>query len=265
MNELIILVLTGAGVGFMSSFFGIGGGVLMIPILFFLYPNVPAHALIPISLGMIFLNTGLNIYNWRKSIVLPSSKTCIFLFVGCFIGAKSGSFSLYWIDSDLIKKIFASVLLIVSARMLLTTPSETQSQEKLKPVFFLIIGCSGSFLSALTGLGGGVIYIPLFITLTKLKKSSISPYSNVSMFFATFIGIIPHLYKPLEVRSIEMDPLMKTLYVGHVNIVIILVMLAGAALTSKIGSKLNLIVPAKRKNIILAIILLSLSLRIFIQ
>ena len=265
MNDLLLLFITGAGVGLMSSFFGIGGGVIMIPTLFSIYPSLPAHALIPISLGMIFLNTALNIFNWRKDKVLPSKKTVLNLFIGCAFGALLGSYTLYMMDSELIKKIFGVVLLMVSIRMLTTSSENLNSTPNLNPLFFILIGFSGAFLSSITGLGGGIIYIPLFIILTKISKNFISPYSNVAMFFASILGLIPHLLRPIDVTKLDIDSLLKGFFIGHMNIFIIGVMFLGAITTSKLGSRLNLNVSVKTKNLLLSLILLIFSIRIFIR
>ena len=62
--DIIYLIITGMFVGLMSSFFGVGGGSLMMPILFMLYPDIPAQAIIPSSLGVIFLNSLINNYHF---------------------------------------------------------------------------------------------------------------------------------------------------------------------------------------------------------
>ncbi len=265
MFDIILLISCGLGVGFVSSFFGIGGGAIIIPVLFSLFPNLPAQALLPVSLGMIFFNTIINLFLFKKQSLLPSKKTFIILFAGCLIGALSGSSILYLIDSLMIKKIFAITLIVVSIKTFLSKEKTSSDTLTEPPITLFLTGLAGAFLSAITGLGGGIIYVPIFMSVIKMPLKYISPFSNTAMLFASSLGLLPHLFKPLDLTSIELNEFYKMFYIGHVNFLFIFIMLIGASLSSRLGSNLNSKVSFNHKKIALGMLLLVFSLKTFVS
>mgnify|MGYP001626531499 CR=1 FL=1 len=263
--EVIYLICTGLSVGFISSFFGIGGGVITIPMLYILFPNVPIQALIPVSLGLIFLNSSTNNYHFYKSNLSPSKKTFINFFITCLIGAALGSYILYLIDSDMIKKIFAS-LLVLSFLKTLFSKTEDQSAKLKEPQLLLgLTGFAGAFISSITGLGGGIIYVPILLSIIKLPMIYISPFSNAAMMFATLIGIIPHLFKPIETANLGLNSFYAQGFIGHVNFVFIIILYIGAIFSSKLGTVLNTRVSFKTKKYLLSLLLAFFSIKMFLN
>lgn len=129
--------------------------------------------------------------------------------------------------------------------------------------FFLGLTClAGSFISSITGLGGGAIFVPLLLSLVKLPVSLISPYSNVAMTAASLVGLIPHFFVPGEF-NLE-SSLAQNSFIGHVNALFILVLFTGAFFSSKLGVKLNSHVRVKTKKWLLTVLLFSLSLKILL-
>lgn len=263
--EVIYLICTGLSVGFISSFFGIGGGVITIPMLFILFPDVPVQAFIPVSLGLIFLNSTTNNYHFYKSKLSPSKKTYINFFITCLIGAGLGSYVLYLIDSEMVKKIFAS-LLVLSFLKTLFSKTEDHSGELKEPQLLLgLTGFTGAFISSITGLGGGIIYVPMLLSIIKLPMIYISPFSNAAMMFATLIGIIPHLFNPINTANLGLNSFYEQGFVGHVNFIFIIILYIGAIFSSKFGTKLNTRISAKAKKYLLSLLLAFFSLKMFLS
>ena len=81
-----ILLLAGVAVGVISAFFGVGGGVLIMPVLYSEFSFLPAQVAIASSLGLICLNSATNVFNfWRagKKVDIKFS-----LFIVVFMGMK---------------------------------------------------------------------------------------------------------------------------------------------------------------------------------
>lgn len=192
--EYFYLIILGLFVGILSSFFGVGGGIIIVPTLISLFPQFTSQEIIAISLVTIFLNTIINNYHFYKKNLLPSKKTIKYLIIFCFFGAICGSVLVQYIDSPTLKRGFAYILILVVLKLLLYKRKEHKGQTKENIFKIAIIGLSGSLLSSLTGLGGGVIFIPLFDNLAKVPVKKISPYSNVAMMISVFFAIFPHIY-----------------------------------------------------------------------
>ena len=117
MNQFLILALTGVGAGFLSGMVGVGGGVVMVPVMVFALGMTQKTAqgtslavmLIPISIGVAA-------YNYYKSGEMNITYALIiagFFAIGGFVGSKL-SLS---IDQHWVKKIFAVFMVIVAIKM----------------------------------------------------------------------------------------------------------------------------------------------------
>ena len=120
MNTSIIfsLIIIGLLAGILSGVFGIGGGVVMVPLLVFLL-GVNQHqaqgtSLAVLSVPVTFLaaytyyKSGEDIVNWKYALIIA----------GCFvIGGYFGSKIALAINEQILKKIFAIILLFVAVKM----------------------------------------------------------------------------------------------------------------------------------------------------
>lgn len=260
--EFLILFVTGLSVGIVSAFFGIGGGAIMIPVLYALFPALPPASIISISLGTIVLNTALNNWNFRKAGIGPSQRNLIVILNCSFVGALIGSQVLYLMDASTLKRILGVILLFMALRVAFhKAPKETKSLDPEKRSLSIGITCLvGSFVSSITGLGGGAIFVPLFIGFVKLPLKKVSPFSNASMTAASFVGLVPHLFKEgsFELKS----KLAESSFIGHVNLLFIICLLLGAFATSRLGAKLHDKASDKTRKYSLVGLLLVLSVRI---
>jgi len=83
------------------------------------------------------------------------------------------------------------------------------------------------------------------------------------MMFATLVGTLPHFFNPLQnanVLNVKLAPY----FIGQVNIAIVLILAVSAFFTSKLGVKFNDLVNEKTKKILLSLLLLALSMKMFL-
>lgn len=265
MEEILILTALGLVLGFVSSFLGIGGGSLTVPILFSLYPHMPPQVIIVISLGSIFISTSFNSFQFAKLGLLPPKKILVVFFISCLLGSIGGSQLLLILEPEWIKKILAGTLIIITIRLALKRKSQYTADPQLKSGWLFAIGLGGSLLSSLTGLGGGIIFTPAFISIIKLPIKQVSPYANFAMACATGLGLVPHLFVPYEPRDgFEMDWL-NSLFLGNVNVVVIVLLGLSALVSSRFGIKLNNNFKDQYKRLILAVMLFLLSIKLILQ
>lgn len=259
--DIVYLILTGLSVGFMSSFFGVGGGSLIMPILFMLYPGLPAQAIIPSSLGVIFLNTLINNFNFFKEGLSPSKRTVINFAITCAVGAGIGAYAIHYVDSGVIKKLFAGIMIIIAIKVLASKTNNNNNKLAENQTKLGMTGFFGSIISSVTGLGGGIVFVPMLVSLVKLPLIYISPYSNVAMSFATLIGVLPHFFYPLE---LDLNGFYSKGYIGHVNYMFILLIFSGSIITSKLGTRLNTKVDFVIKKRLLAGLLILFAIKTFV-
>lgn len=120
MNTSIIinLIIIGLLAGFFSGMFGVGGGVIMVPLMVFLLAynqhQAQGTSLAVLAVPVTFLaaytyyKSGENVVNWKYALVIA----------GCFvIGGFLGSKLAIGMNEKLLKRIFSIVMVIAAVKM----------------------------------------------------------------------------------------------------------------------------------------------------
>ena len=116
-QTIIIIILIGLAAGMLSGLVGVGGGIIIVPALLF-FLGFTQHQAIGTSLGMLLLPAGiLAVINYyRKGFI--DLKVVLILFVGFIIGSYFGSNISLNVSQDVLKRIFAFMLIITAIKML---------------------------------------------------------------------------------------------------------------------------------------------------
>jgi len=164
---LTAMVLSAIVVGFLAGFFGIGGGIIMVPILFYIFAFVGMeksfvmHMAIGTSFLIIIPNSIISTITHMKFKAVDFSlvKTFgVFVMIGVIIGAlfavnsKTSSLVLFF---SIMTMIFAIYFLIEKEKINL-------KPKKINLIYRVILGFLSGFLSAPMGIGGGVYNTPIF-------------------------------------------------------------------------------------------------------
>ena len=115
---VISLIIIGLLGGMLSGMFGIGGGVIMVPLMVFLLSFTQHQAqgtsLAVLSFPVAFVaaynyyNSGDNVVDWKFAAIIALS-----FIVGGFLGSKLA----ITINQTMLKKLFSIVLLIAAIKM----------------------------------------------------------------------------------------------------------------------------------------------------
>ena len=116
---ILILVLTGIGVGFTTGLLGVGGGFILVPILFILLESIGVESTLAIRMAFgtslaVILPTALSSaygHQRRQNVIF---KAVLFLGVSGFLGGLIGGYIATHLPVDILKTIFAVVLLLVA-------------------------------------------------------------------------------------------------------------------------------------------------------
>jgi uncharacterized membrane protein YfcA len=117
MNWLLVGGLAvGVLVGIFSGLVGVGGGIILIPILVYLF-KMDMHTAQGTSLAMLLPPTGLLAFigyynaghvNWKLGLIIAA---------GVFVGGYFGGVWAQQISASALKKIFAAVLLVTAVKL----------------------------------------------------------------------------------------------------------------------------------------------------
>lgn len=119
MKEAALFVFTGLTAGVCSGIFGIGGGVIIVPILVILF-GYQQQTATGTSLVAMLLPVGvLGVLNYYQSDKINSTniKAGLFIAAGMFFGAYLGSAIAMPLNETLLRKLFAGFLLVVAIRL----------------------------------------------------------------------------------------------------------------------------------------------------
>ena len=116
MTPILIYLAIGLGAGVLSGLFGIGGGIVIVPMLIFLSRMAPATAT-GTSLGALLLPVGaLGAYQYYRAGHLDV-RVAMLLAGGLFIGAYFGAKLALGLDPLLMKRGFAIFLVLIAVRL----------------------------------------------------------------------------------------------------------------------------------------------------
>jgi len=170
-NQIIfifsIMILSAVVVGFLAGFFGIGGGIIMVPILFYIFSFIGMeksfvmHMAIGTSFFIIIPNSIISTMTHMKFKAVDFNLVKsfgVFVMMGVLIGAlfavnsKTSSLVLFF---SIMTMIFAIYFLIEKEKINL-------KPKKINLIYRVILGFLSGFLSAPMGIGGGVYNTPIF-------------------------------------------------------------------------------------------------------
>jgi uncharacterized membrane protein YfcA len=118
MSEVLILLLIGLIAGFLSGLIGIGGGVVIVPVLVYLM-NMNQKMAQGTTLFMFLFPIGiLGVYNYYKGGYVDF-KTALIIGATFFIGSYFGSKAVIATDTKIVKQIFGAMLILIGFKMLI--------------------------------------------------------------------------------------------------------------------------------------------------
>lgn len=118
MNEIIILLIVGLFAGFLSGLIGIGGGIVIVPILVYML-NFNQKTAQGTTLFMFLFPIGiLGVYNYYKGGFLDY-KTALIMAGTFVIGSYLGSKTVITMDTKIVKQLFGGFIILIGLKMLL--------------------------------------------------------------------------------------------------------------------------------------------------
>jgi len=151
--------------GVLSGLFGVGGGIVLIPLLH-LGLGLNQHQAQGVTLAALLLPNGLPaMIQYRRSGV-PFRVDLVWALILAFLpGIWIGAHTANRIPEVPLRWAFVGLLILLAIRTFLQKPDEpfARPADLNTPIWVpgLVIGLAGGFFAGLFGLGGGVVMIPL--------------------------------------------------------------------------------------------------------
>ncbi|MDR2033573.1 MAG: sulfite exporter TauE/SafE family protein [Helicobacteraceae bacterium] len=181
MENLLFLVV-GATAGVLSGFFGIGGGLIVVPLCVVLGEGVKS-AIALSAMQMTFSSVYGSYAHIKNGMFDP--RDYLWLGLGGVTGAAIGALLLGAVSAHF-AAIFFLVMLIIGFLRIASAKAEGKKEAKFPPHWLLF--ASGLFVgiyAGMVGVGGGFLLVAI---MTGFLGTSIKNAVAISLFFTLFVG-----------------------------------------------------------------------------
>ena len=164
---LASMCLSATVVGFMAGFFGIGGGLIMVPVLYYIFSFIGIektfvmHLAIGTSFLIIIPNSIVSTITHMKFKAVDFNLVKTFgIFV--IIGVITGTIFSVSLKTSSLVLFFSIMTMIFAIYFLIQKEKINPKPRKISLIYRIILGFMSGFLSAPMGIGGGVYNTPIF-------------------------------------------------------------------------------------------------------
>ena len=262
-QELLVyfmgLLITGVIGGLIAGLFGVGGGIVIVPILFWIFtslsfPNeILMHMAIGSSLATIIptsISSAIAHYH-RGSIEIDIIKKWA---PGIFLGAIIGGLSGNYFSVNELKYLFASIAFFVALNMFFKEHLRLGNCLPKSRLLNIVISSLIGFVSSLMGVGAGTIGVPTLVALSVPIHKAIGTAAALGL----FIAVPATLGLAFSGFNVPNRPPMS---IGYVNLIAFFIMFPLTVFFAPIGVKFAHRINQRLLKIIFGIFLIITSVK----
>lgn len=254
-----LLVATGAVAGVISGLLGVGGGIVIVPVLFFVFlglgisESVRMHVAVGTSLATIIFTGYISARaHWRKG----SVDTALLKSWGPWItfGVVTGTVVAGNVSGTVLTLVFAGVAALVAINMAFK-PAESARTRPLPgaPLKQVLAGVIGGF-SAMMGIGGGTLSVPILSFFNYPIRQAVGTAAAIGLIIAV-PGAIGYAYFGFG------HPDLPPFSLGYVNLAGLLAIVPASMLTAPLGVRIAHAISPRALRYAFAVFLAVTSVR----
>ena len=192
-STIFILLICGICTNMVSAIFGIGGGVLMVPILRTLFPALPIQVISATSLTIVMCTALINLLFFHKQKIKIDYINMILWSIAMVIGVQIGFELSFYFSTAIISLIFTVSLSALAIKTFLNRSRiqiEVFNMSPIERAKGSISFCGGGLIAGITGIGGGSILAPLVGYLTRAFPYDISLSGQLGYVNFLVVGVV---------------------------------------------------------------------------
>ncbi|AOG06874.1 sulfite exporter TauE/SafE family protein [Bosea sp. RAC05] len=256
----ISLVAAGAITGLLAGVFGVGGGAVIVPILYevFRVIGVPEDVRMPLCVGTslaVIIPTSIRSFNAHRAKGMVDMSILKIWAVPVVLGVIVGSYIARFAPADLFKIIFVIVAIFSALRLLFASDRWQLGTQMPGRVLMTVYGGVIGVLSALMGIGGGQLS-SLFMTFYGRPIHQAVATSSGLGVLISIPGALGFIYAGWP----KMDVL-PPLSLGYVSLIGFILFIPTSIWTAPIGARLAHRLSKRKLEVVFGLFLLLVAAR----
>lgn len=258
-------VAVGAGIagGILAGLLGVGGGIVIVPALYFAMtlvgwdPDITMKVAVATSLStIVFTSLASSSAHYRRGAVDTAliRRWAPWIVTGVVLGSIIGGF----VSGKVSLAVFATVALVVSFDMILRKGRADPEPRDFSPAVWAGFGIFTGGVSTLMGIGGGTVGVPLLNFLGYDIRRAVGT-STVLGFLIGVPGTLGYIITGWGAPGLPPFSL------GYVNLLAAVVVIPLTMVFSQLGAKLAHTIPRRALRLCFGAFLLITSLRMFMD
>ena len=188
------MVLTAIPVGFVAGLFGIGGGLITVPFLYYIFDQLSIdqqyimHLAVGTSFAIIIPTSTVSVLSHHKFNAVDFNivkNYGVFVIIGVVIGTIFAA----TLKTKSLVLFFSIVILFLGIYLLLINEREQNIVSEMKLYLKVILGAIVGFISAIMGIGGAVMNVPIFKYFGYSINKAIGSAAAIGFLIALFGAI----------------------------------------------------------------------------
>ncbi len=262
LNEILFLVgslaAAGAVTGILAGVFGVGGGALIVPVLYELFRvlNVPEEIRMPLSVGTslaIIIPTSIRSFRAHRERGAVDMDVLKAWAIPTVIGVLVGSAIARYAPPYVFKFVFVGIASVSSARLLFNLKWNL-GDDVPKGASLRVFGFINAMLSALMGIGGGQLSTMFLTFYGRTIHQAVATSAGVGV-LVSIPGAIGYVLAGLD------KPMLPPLSLGFVSLIGIAAFAPVSVLTAPIGVRIAHALSKRHLELAFGTFLLLVSLR----
>ena len=263
-NLLFVLSVAAAGAGFMAGLLGVGGGIVMVPALYYAFTVLDfdivtrMHLSVGTSLAIIIPTSIISTMTHKEYDAVDFKMVRSF---GVFIlaGVIGGTFLAVNLKTPALVLFFSIFALMVGLFFIFLREKLVDNPKQISAIVKNISGVIIGFISVPLGIGGGSLMVPFMRTFGYDIRKSIGTAAAVGFLIAV-TGTITMITGGKIIDNVN------TPYsVGYINLLGFAVFVPVTMVMARIGAKVVHKIDKKLLSKIFGIFLILVSIRSFIE
>ncbi|MCV0392474.1 MAG: sulfite exporter TauE/SafE family protein [Nitrosopumilus sp.] len=246
MIDQLWLILLGFAAGILGSMIGLGGGIIVVPVLTFL--GFPPTAAASNSLFAALSNSIASTISYTKQKRIEFSlglKLGLLSIPGTVLGALISTD----VTPIVFKILFGFVLIASAVYIFLRKKIQTKDKILSKQMMLFAVGASffAGIISSFFGIGGGIIFVPLMVVGMGMAMKKAAPTSQLILLFASSSGVVVHSL------------------LGHPDFLQAGFLAIGSFIGGLVGARLSLDVKERYLQILVSVVILIAAGKLFLD